>query len=334
MEWNTRVTRLLGCKYPILEGALHGLGTWELAAAVSETGAVGCITASVYKTPDGLRDAIYKLRQATSNPFMVNVSIGMCPEVDGMVEVCCEENVILETAAYRPDDYAVRIKESGITWIHKAATVEYCKKAEEMGADAVVLVGLEGYGFKNIKQLPTFTSIAWAAKQIKVPLIAAGAIADGHTFLGALALGADGVYMGTAFEATEECRLSDKIKQNIADAAPDQTGLIYELLAPPKKEDYTVVRGAKGEMPFEQWIRAMEAVHLKHDNWKSISIAEEEKLENIFEGDTELFGKRIKGPYSFACAFIDDVVTCKELVDKIIGEAEEIVHGWEFLKTV
>ena len=114
-----------------------------------------------------------------------------------------------------------------------------------MGADAVVLVGLDGYGFKNIKQLPAFTAIAHASKQINVPLFAAGGITDGRTFLGALALGADGIYMGTGFEATQECRLSQRMKQNIVEAIPDHPDLIYELLAPPDMEAYMEVKVAK-----------------------------------------------------------------------------------------
>jgi NAD(P)H-dependent flavin oxidoreductase YrpB (nitropropane dioxygenase family) len=336
MEWKTRATELLDCKYPIMQGGLSGIGNWELAAAISETGAVGCITAGVYKTPDELRDAIRKTRQATKNSFAVNITIGMTRHIDEMFEVCFEENIPhIETAVYKPDDYAERIKKSGIPWIHKGATVDFCKHAEKLGADAVVLVGLDGYGFKNIKQLPTFTAIAHAAREIKVPLLAAGGIADGRTFLGALALGADGIYMGTAFEVTKECRLSAKMKQNIVEAAPDQPALIHELLAPPDPEAFMEVRAARENMPFEKWIPAMEAVHLKHDKWKKARPMWEmaEGLVDGQEDDLEMLGSRIKGPYSFACAYIDDIPTCKELVERIIREAEEILDGWEFLKS-
>ncbi len=333
MKWKTRLTDLLGCKYPILEGAFHYIGTWELASAISEAGAVGCITASTYNTPDGLRDAIRKLRQVTSNPFTVNISIGLCPHVDGMFDVCFEEKVTIETAGFKPNDYAKRIKDSGVIWIHKAATVDYCKNGEQLGADAVVLVGLEGYGFKNIKQLPTFTSIAWAAKQINVPLIAAGGIGNGHTFLGALGLGADGIYVGTAFEATKECRLREKIKQNMVDASPDQLGLIYELLAPPKQEDYAAVTAARDTMPLEEWIKAMEAIHLKRDDWKEFSTGKID-VDSFLEGDAFVIKDKIKGPYSFACAHIDQIYTCRELIERIVNEAEDILRGWEFLKTL
>jgi len=338
MEWKTRITDLLGCKYPIMEGGLSGIGTWELAAAISETGAVGCITANLYKTPEKFEDAVRKMRKATDKSFAVNIPIGMTRNIDEILEVCFAEKVPhIETAAYRPDEYAERIKKSGIPWIHKGATVDYCKHAENLGADAVVLVGLDGYGFKNIRQLPTFTAISHAAKTIEVPLLAAGGIGDGRTFLGALALGADGIYMGTAFEVTQECRLSEKIKQNIVKAIPDHPDLIHELIAPPDMEAYMEVKAAKDSMPFEKWIPAMEAVHLKHKKWKDVRPMwemAEELVEGEKDDDAEMLGERIKGPYSFACAHIDVIPTCKELVERIVREAEEILDSWEFLKTM
>ena len=336
MEWQTRVTDLLGSKYPIMEGGLSGIGTWDLAAAISETGAVGCITAGLYKTPDKLQEAIRKTKEATKNPFSVNISIGMVRHIDEMLEVCFAEKVPhIETAVYKPDAYAERLKKAGIPWIHKGATLDFCKHAETLGADAVVLVGLDGYGFKHVRQLPTFTAIAHASKQLKVPLIAAGGIGDGQTFLGALALGAEGVYMGTAFEVTQECRLSQRMKENIVEAIPDHPGLIYELLAPPDMKDYMDVKAAKDEMPFEKWIPAMEAVHLKHKHWKDIRPMWE-MAEGLLEGqdhDVKFLGDKIKGPYSFACAYIDEIPTCQELVERIVREAEEILDGWTFLKS-
>ena len=153
MEWNNRLTELLGCKYPIMQGSLTGIGTWEFAAAVSRTGADGCLTAAVYKTPERLREAIGRLRNETEH-FTVNISIGACPNIDEMLDVVLDERVpCLETSVYRPDEYADRIKKSGVKWIHKGATVQFIKHAENLGADAVILVGLDGWGFKNIKQL-------------------------------------------------------------------------------------------------------------------------------------------------------------------------------------
>ncbi len=331
MKWKTRLTELLGCKYPIMEGAFAGIGTWEFAAAVSNTGAVGCLTASTSRTPEGLREEIQKLRKATKNPFTVNISIGFCPHIDGMFEVCFEEDVpAVETAAYRPDEYAERIKESGITWIHKGATVEFCKHAEKLGADAVVLVGLDGYGFKNIRQLPTFTSTAWAAPQLNVPLIAAGGIGDSRTFLGALFLGAEGVYLGSALMATKECPLSDKIKANIVEAQPNHPDLIRELLAPPIPKDLAEVLKMRDKISLEEWLVSLEKVMLKHPDWKDVDPKYlQELLSSKGTEVIELFpslGTRPKGPFSFACGYINRIVTVKEFIENMVKGAEEILE--------
>lgn len=336
MKWKTRITELLDCKYPILEGGLTGIGTWEFAAAVSETGAVGCLTAAVYKTPERLREAIKNIRAATKNHFTVNISIGMCPRIDEMLEVCIEENVpSLETAVYKPDEYAERIKKSGIPWIHKGATVNFIKHAEDLGADAVVLVGLEGYGFKNIRQLPTLTSIAWARRQIKVPLLAAGGIGDARTMLAAMMAGADGVYLGSALMATIECPLSARVKENMVKAAPDHPDLIMELLAPPRPEDYKEIMAMRGKIPFEKWMPALERVMLKHHEWRDTPTMWEQgdKLKDDPDAAMPSLGTRPKGPFSFACAYIDRIVSVQEFIDNMVKGAEEIMKGlttqWE-----
>jgi len=226
VKWKTRVTELLGCEYPILQGAMSRLGNWKFAASVSEAGACGCLTAAISLTPEKLREDIRRCREATSKPFEVNLTVGMCPDIDEMLDVCLEEGVeVIETSAFTADSYGKRIKEAGRKWIHKTATVKHALHAEKQGADAVILVGLEGTGIKNISQLPTMTTIAWAARQIKVPIIAAGGIGDAHTFLAALALGAEGVMMGTAFMATKEGPISQRHKEKMMRAVPDDPQL-------------------------------------------------------------------------------------------------------------
>ena len=144
MEWKTRVTELLGCKYPIMEGAFAGFGNWRFAAAVADTGAYGLITGHVSRTPEKLREDIRRCRDATDGSFGVNLSIGRFQRIEEMLEVCIEEGVKVETAGYKPDSLAPRIKEAGLTWIHKAARVKDALHAENLGADAVIVVGLEG----------------------------------------------------------------------------------------------------------------------------------------------------------------------------------------------
>ena len=172
MEWKTRITDLLGCKYPILEGAYKGLGNWKFAAAIADTGAFGLITASVYRTPEKLREAIRNCRDATDGVFGVNLSFGICPRIEEMLEVCIEEQVPLETAGYKPDSLVPRIKEAGLTWVHKCARIRDAVHAERLGADAIIVVGLEGVGFKNPEQLPTLITTIQAKRELQELLTA------------------------------------------------------------------------------------------------------------------------------------------------------------------
>jgi len=232
MKWKTRITQLLGCKYPVLQGAVAKLGVWQLAAAVAESGAFGVMTASVSKTPKQLQADIRSCKQATSGRFGVNFSIGVCPDIDQMLEVCLEEDLPIETALYKPDAFADRIKQSGLPWIHKAARVKDAVHAAELGADAVILVGLEGGGFKNPAQLPTLTTIRHAVRTLQVPVIAAGGIGDAHGILGALALGAEGVMMGSAFLATEESPVSRELKEAMLTLELDDPEFRDRVLTP------------------------------------------------------------------------------------------------------
>ena len=321
MKWKTRVTELMDCEYPILQAALSRIGNWKLAASVSETGAHGCLTAAVSLTPQKLRDDIHRCQDATNKPFSVNITVGMCPHIDEMLEVCLEEGIdVIETAVFSADEYGKRIKEAGRKWVHKTATLKHALHAQKAGADAIIIVGLEGIGFKNILQLPTMTTIACAAKHIGVPIIAAGGIGDSRTFLGALALGAEGVMMGTAFMATKECPISDKFKNRMVTATPDNPHFRTTVLAPPNPRDYEEVMKKRSEMPLENWLTALERVMLKHSDW--------EVAPEMWNEDYD----RLSSLMSFAATYVDAVPAVKEFIDNIIHGAEEIISGWEFLQ--
>jgi len=159
MEWKTRVTEMLGIKYPIIQGSYGGFGTSEIAAPVSEAGGLGIITAGALKTPERLEEDIRKARSRTDKPICVNLSMGMCPHIDDMREVAIKEGIpVVETSAFQASDHGKRLKDAGVKWIHKVATVKHAIVAEKQGADAVVIVGMEGIGFKSVEQLPTLTS--------------------------------------------------------------------------------------------------------------------------------------------------------------------------------
>ncbi|MFC2003782.1 NAD(P)H-dependent flavin oxidoreductase [Chloroflexota bacterium] len=321
MKWRTRVTELLGGQYPILQGALHGFGNWQFAAAVAETGAHGTLTASVSKTPERLRDDIRRCREATDKSFGVNLTFGACPRIEEMLEACLEERVgVVETAAYIPKLLASRIQASGATWIHKTARVKDALHAEKLGADAVIVVGLEGVGFKHPLQLPTLTTTVLAARKLKIPFIAAGGIADARGLLGAMAMGAEGIMMGTAFLATHECPISTAAKEAIVQTAADDPQLLHRVLAPPDPEAYKEVISMRRNVPLDKWLGMLERVNLKDPNWKA-----------AWGNETEIKA-RLNKLVSLAAGLIDHVPTVKELIDGIIRDAEQIVAGRQFLK--
>lgn len=288
MEWKTKITDLLGCKVPILQGATERLGVWQFAAAIAEAGAHGTITASVSKTPEQLREDIRRCKDATNGTFGVNLSIGICPQIDEMLEVCIAEQVPVETALYKPDALAARIKQSDLKWIHKSARVRDAVHAQELGVDAVILVGLEGGGFKNSAQLPTLTTLLHGVRRLSVPVIAAGGIGDAHGFLGALALGAEGVMMASAFMTTKESPISQKYKEAMIGLNLDDPEFRDRVMTP-RIFDPKAPRQAAEDI-----------------NWADA--------------------------VSFSVAGIDQVLSVKELLEKITSEAEAILKGWRFLK--
>jgi NAD(P)H-dependent flavin oxidoreductase YrpB (nitropropane dioxygenase family) len=318
MNWKTRVTELLGSRYPIIQGAFGGFGNSTLAAPVSEAGGFGIITGGAFRTPEALRADIRKARSMTDNPFGVNLSIGLCPRIDEMREVAIEERVpVIFTAAFRADDHGRRIQEAGLKWVHKVVTVKHALVAERQGADAVVLVGLEGTAFKNISQLPTLTSITGAAGQLKIPMIAAGGIGDARGFLAALAMGAEGIYMGTRFLATEECPISDRHKQKLVAANPADPEFRDRCLAPPKPEEYAKIMGKRDDMPQEEWLQKLEQVmfHKDADETGDIDFGSDWGAEVALS---------VAGG-SLAVGVIDRVMSVKELIDTIIHDAERIL---------
>ena len=312
MEWKTKITEMLGIKYPIIQGAYGGFGTSKIAAPVSEAGGLGIITAGALRTPEGLRKDIRKAKSRTDNPIGVNLSIGMCPQIDEMREVAIEEGVsVVETAVYKAEEHGKRLKEAGVKWIHKVATIKHALVAEKQGVDAVVIVGMEGTGFKSVDQLPTLIGITWAAKQIKIPIIAAGGISDARTFLAALAMGAEGVYLGTAFMATQECPISDKHKQYLVHTRPDDPELMNKVLVPPDPKDLEKVMKQRGQIPDDEWMAKLERVLLKEDP---------EEKQSFKTGDILKFV-----PGSLAISGIDSIPSVKEFIDGIIQEAEGIL---------
>ncbi|MFX0070445.1 MAG: NAD(P)H-dependent flavin oxidoreductase [Candidatus Hermodarchaeota archaeon] len=220
MKWKTKITEMIGCQYPIVLGAFAGYDNKELTAALSQAGAFGVLTASAYSNKTKFRNTIEYIKNNTKNPFGINFSLDSAltpthPFYD-YLNIALDEGIkTIITAAFRADDFGKKIKENGMIWIHKATTIRHAISGEKMGADAVILTGLEGGGLKNPKQNTLLINMVNAKRFLKKPLIASGGISDGKGMVAALILGAQAVHMCTAFLPTKESPIPETWKKKI-----------------------------------------------------------------------------------------------------------------------
>jgi len=230
----TRVTALLGIRYPVVQGGMQWVGTAELAAAVSNAGGLGTLTALTQPTPDALAAEIRRTRAMTDAPFAVNLTILPTitpPPYDEYLAAIIDGGVrIVETAGNSPRDYVQRLKAEGIVVVHKCTTVRHARAAERHGVDIVSIDGFECAGHPGEDDVPGLILIPLAARALKIPVIASGGIADGAGMAAALALGAEGVNMGTRFCATQEAPIHERIKQALVAATENDTRLMFRTL--------------------------------------------------------------------------------------------------------
>jgi len=231
----TRLTEMLGIKYPIVQGGIQWLATAQLASAVSEAGGLGIISSLSFPDQGSLRKEIRQMKEKTRKPFGVNLSIlpGLSEgdRVTKMLQVILEERVpVVETSGRSPESFVQELKSEGIKLIHKVPSVRFAQKAESIGADAVTVVGFECGGRPGVDEVTSLVLIPKAVESVKIPIIAGGGIADGRGFLAALALGAEGVVMGTRFVATEECPAHPRFKEGFVNARETDTLLIYRSI--------------------------------------------------------------------------------------------------------
>ena len=231
----TKMTELFGIKHPIMQGGMQNLGVPELAAAVSNAGGLGTINMTIYPTPDELRTAIRRTRELTDKPFCVNVSIipslSLGDATVKQFEVIFEENVkIVETAGASPVVFADIIKKSGVIWNHKVASVKHAIKAEGLGVDIITIAGYEVAGHPGAEGVGTFVLANKTVREVSVPVLAAGGVADGRGLVAALALGASGVTVGTRFMATKECTIHQNHKEWIVDASENDSTLCQQTI--------------------------------------------------------------------------------------------------------
>lgn len=226
-----KITELFNIQYPIIQAGMIWNSGWKLASAVSNAGGLGLLGAgSMY--PDVLREHIVKCKKATRRPFGVNVPM-LYPNLEEIIQIIIEEGVpIVFTSAGNPKTYTQHLKENGITVVHVVSSVKFALKAQEAGVDAVVAEGFEAGGHNGREETTTFTLIPMVQEQIKVPLIAAGGIANGKGMLAAMILGADGVQVGSRFVASEESSAHQAFKKMVVEAKEGDTLLTLKELAP------------------------------------------------------------------------------------------------------
>ena len=306
----TRVTELLGIRYPIIQGGMQWVGRAELASAVSNAGGLGILTGLTQPTPQGLSQEIERCRSMTDAPFGVNMTVFPTitpPPYDAYIDVIIESGVrIVETAGNKAIEFWPKMKAAGISIIHKCVAVRHALSAERLGVDAVSIDGFECAGHPGEEDIPGLVLIPLAARALKVPLIASGGIGDGRGMAGALALGAEGVNMGTRFQVTQEAPVHEKIKRALVQASERDTRLIFRTLGNTAR----VLRNAVSEE-----VVAKEMAGCKFEDIRHL-VAGARGRQALEQGDPN--GGIIAA--GMVIGLIDDVPTCSELLQGIVRE--------------
>jgi NAD(P)H-dependent flavin oxidoreductase YrpB (nitropropane dioxygenase family) len=309
----TRVTELLGTRYPIIQGGMQWVGTAELASAVSNAGALGVLTALTQPTPEDLRKEIERCRNMTDQPFGVNLTILPTitpPPYAEYLQVIMESGVkILETAGNNPKDFIGKVKERGIKVVHKCTSVRHALSAERAGVDAVSIDGFECAGHPGEDDIPNLILIPAAVRALKIPVIASGGIADGRGMAAAFALGAHGVNMGTRFMTTKEAPIHDSIKQALVKAGERDTNLIFRTM----RNTARVFKNAVSDQ-----VVALERSGAKFEDVRPL-VAGARGRQALKEGNVD--GGIISA--GMVVGLIDDVPSCAELVERMVAECRE-----------
>jgi nitronate monooxygenase len=314
----TRITQLFGIRHPIIQGGMHYVGFAELAAAVSNAGGLGIITALTQKTPQDLDMEIRRCREMTDKPFGVNLTFlptVTSPDYPGYIRVIVENKVnIVETAGRNPEPYLPVLKDAGIKVIHKCTSVRHALKAEKIGCDAVSVDGFECGGHPGEDDIPNMILLPRAAEELSIPFVASGGMADARSLVASLALGADGINMGTCFIATKEAPVHENVKQAILKAAETDTRLVMR----PLRNTERVIHNKAAKKLLE----------------KEKKLGPELEFKDIIEEVAGVYPKIMmngeidSGVWScgMVAGLIHDIPTCRELVDRIMNDAEKIIE--------
>ncbi|WP_028398867.1 NAD(P)H-dependent flavin oxidoreductase [Ectobacillus panaciterrae] len=317
MNWETRVTKLLGIQYPIIQGGLAYLAYADLAAAVSNAGGLGQITAMSLPSPQALREEIQKVRSMTAKPFGVNYAIGQHGRpFEHMLEIAIEENVpVVTMTGGNPTPIIKRLEGTSIKKLVLVAARRQAEKAEELGADAVMVVGQEGGGHLGRADIGTIVLVPQVVDAVSIPVIASGGIGDGRGLMAALSLGAEGIEMGTRFIATQECVHAHSLyKEALVKGTESDTVVIKRSLGAPAR---VIRNGWTGQ------ILQLEQEGKGYEDLKEY-ISGSANRRYIYEGN-EAEGFAWAGQ---VMGRIKDIPTVQELTSRMIQEAEDIRMRW------
>ena len=313
----TRITELFGIQHPIIQGGMHYVAFAELAAAVSNAGGLGIITALTQKTPADLSNEIARCKDMTDKPFGVNITFLPTltqPDYPAIVKAVITGGVkIVETAGRNPEPVLPYLKDAGIKVIHKCTSVRHSLKAQAIGCDAVSVDGFECGGHPGEDDVPNMILLPRAADELEIPFVASGGMADGRSLVASLALGADGMNMGTRFIATKEAPVHDNVKRAIVAATELDTRLVMR----PLRNTERVMRNAAVDRLLE----------------KEKTLGDALRIEDIIDEVAGVYPKIMMegdmdaGAWScgMVAGLIHDIPTCRELIDRIMAEAEAII---------
>ena len=311
MNFSTRVTKLLGIRYPVIQAGMSWASSnAELALAVSQAGALGMIAAGPMY-PDALRTAIRTVRKGTDKPFAVNVPL-YNPRAAAFLDIVLEEKVpIIVASQGGPKQHLARFKDRGVTWLHVTASPEHASKAEAAGVDAVVAVGTEAGGHPPPSEVGTLVVVRAVVKAVRIPVIAGGGVADGAGIAAMFCLGAEAVQLGTRFLLTPESNLHQAYKQRALAAGIEDTTLVGRGKLP--------IRVLKNE--FTRAFEAAERAGLPAEELATLSASRTLKMA-AFDGDIDQ-GKVEVGQ---SVGLIDELVPAGEVVARLIAEFEQAVE--------
>ena len=312
----TKITELFNIKYPIIQGGMHYVGFAELAAAVSNAGGLGIITALTQPSAEELKNEILKCKKLTDNPIGVNLTFLpslAAPDYPAYIQAIIDCGVkIVETAGRNPEPYMEIFKKNDIKVIHKCTSVRHSLKAEKIGCDAVSVDGFECGGHPGEDDVPNMILLPRAADELSIPFIASGGMADGRSLMAALSLGASGINMGTRFMATKEAPIHQNVKEALIDASELDTKLIMRSLRNTER--------VLNNKAVEEIVTTEKKLGTKL-NFSDI----EEQVAGVYpkvmqDGEMDI------GAWScgMVVGLINDIPTVKELIDRVIDQAKDI----------